>query len=765
MTSGANKQPLNRPQILFSFALGLAFVQQLPALPDPLISIFLLLSALIGCVYWPRAALLCALIAGAAYAMLAGSVALSKRLELAHSGQTYDVVVEITGLPVYEHEQWQFQGEVMQASGFESLQGERIKLAWYRSKARLQPGDVWRFTVLLRAPNGVQNPGGFDAERRALEQAVAAQGYVKRDALFLFVKPSLDRWRDGLSKQIARALGVSQSRFIQALALGDTRGLSDADWERLRQTGITHLIAISGFHVGIVALFAAWLLHVLYYLWPTAGLYLPRPLAVALISIFAAVAYTAVAGFAIATVRTAWMIALFMLARLCYRSITVLHAVLLSMVLMLLWNPFCVLNAGFWLSFSGVLLLALGMPNDSKSGWFWPFIKAQWLVSIGLFPVTVVLFGQTTVIGPLVNLIAIPLISLIIVPLALLGVLFSVCHGLAVMFWRLAAWLMQQFWQALEYAAELPWASVYLPEPTGLALLFAAFGVVLLLLPKPIPGRGFALVLLLPLCLPKMPAIEQGQLRVAMLDVGQGLSVLVQTAEHRLLYDTGAGYKYGFNRGESTVVPALRALGIGRLDMLVLSHADNDHSGGFEAVRKAISISQVREPVAGSFGATQACRAGQRWQWDGVDFEMLWPLMPLAEKDNDQSCVLLISTGRQRLLLTGDISAAVEAELLQHYPNLTGVNILLVPHHGSKTSSSTDFLHALRPQLGLVSSGFQNRFKHPNSAVVERYRAQGIALANTVDIGWAELLITPDSWRWWHRERLDDQRYWMRTAP
>jgi competence protein ComEC len=764
MTSGANKQPLNRPQILFSFALGLAFVQQLPALPDPLISIFLLLSALIGCVRWSRAGPLCALIAGAAYAMLAGSVALSKQLQLAHSGQTYDVVVEISGLPVYEHEQWQFQGEVMQASGFESLQGERIKLAWYRSKARLQPGDVWRFKVLLRAPNGVQNPGGFDAERRALEQNIVAQGYVKRDARFLFARPGLDRWRDELSNQIGKALGAPQARFVQALALGDTRGLSDADWERLRQTGITHLIAISGFHVGIVALFAAWIMHALYGFWPNAGLHAPRPLAVALISILAAIAYTAIAGFAIATVRTAWMIALFMAARLCYRSIRILHAVALSMFLMLVWDPFCIFNAGFWLSFAGVLLLAIGMPGDTKPGWFWPFIKAQYLVSIGLFPITVMLFGQTTVIGPLVNLIAIPLISLIIVPLALLGVLFSACHGVANVFWALSAWLMQQFWIALEFVAALPWASVYLPEPTGWVLLLAAFGVVLLLLPRPIPGRALGLVLLLPLWLPKMPPIEQGQMRVAMLDVGQGLSVLVQTAGHRLLYDTGAGNQYGFSRGESTVVPALRALGIGHLDMLVLSHADNDHSGGFEAVQKAISSTQVREPVAGSFGATQACRAGQRWQWDAVDFKILWPDADLAEKDNDRSCVLLISTGRQRLLLTGDITAAVENELLARYPDLAGVDILLVPHHGSKTSSSTEFLQVLRPQLGLVSSGFQNRFRHPNPDVAARYREHGIEMANSVDTGWAELLITPDSWRWWHRERLDNRRYWMRSA-
>lgn len=764
MTPGANKQTLNRPQILFSFALGLAFVQQWPALPDPLISIFLLLFALIGCVRWPRVALPCALIAGVAYAMLSGSVALSKRLDVAHSGQTIEVVVEVAGLPVYEHDQWQFQGEVIHASGFESLQGERIKLAWYKTSARLQPGDVWRFTALLRVPNGVQNPGGFDAERRALEQSIVAQGYVKRDAQFLFAKPGLDRWRNGLSMQIGKALGLPQARFVQALALGDTRGLSDADWERLRQTGITHLIAISGFHVGIVALFAAWVMHAFYCLWPRVGLVLPRPLGIALISIIAAVGYTAIAGFAIATVRTAWMIALFMAARLCYRSLTVLHAVALSMVLMLLWDPFCVLNAGFWLSFSGVLLLATGMPSDSKKGWFWPFIKAQYVVSIGLFPITVLFFGQTTVIGPLVNLIAIPLISLMIVPLALFGILFSAIDFVAQLFWSASAWLMQQFWQILELVSEQQWTSMYVPEPTFWALALAAFGVALLILPKPVPGRALGLVLLLPVCLAKMPEIEHGQLRIAMLDVGQGLSVLVQTAEHRLLYDTGAGHKYGFNRGESTVVPALRAHGIDRLDLVVVSHADNDHSGGFEALHKAIRVPHVREPIAGTVGLSQDCRAGQRWRWDGIDFEMLWPILPLAEKKNDQSCVLLISTGRQRVLLTGDISARVEAELIERYPHLAGITILLVPHHGSKTSSSAEFLNQLKPELGLVSAGFQNRFKHPNAAVAERYQAQGIALTNTVDTGWAELLITPDFWRWWHRERIDDQRYWMRPS-
>jgi competence protein ComEC len=741
----------------------MAIVQRLPALPEQLISFFLLAAAFTVFRLRPAAAVPCALLIGIAYAMLAGHTALDSRLAPEKSGHAGELRLEIVGLPQFDRDQWQFQAKVQWAEGLPELQGERVKLTWYRTRVRLFPGDVWRLDAKLRVPNGVQNPGGFDAEQRALEQGIVAQGYVQGNARLLHVNPGMDRWRDRLSRHMAERLGQDKARFVQALALGDTRKLSDADWALLRQTGITHLIAISGFHVGIVALFAAWLVTALYFIRPTLGLVLARPLAIAWVSIAAAIAYTAMAGFAIATVRTAWMIGLLMAARLCHRKADVLQVVALSMVFMLAWDPFCLLSPGFWLSFAGVLLLALLMPNGVRAGMLSEFFRAQWLVSLGLLPLTVAFFGETTVIGPAVNLIAIPLISLVIVPLALLGCLLAAVPGVGIGLWQASAWLMELFWQGLQWFSQTPWSSLYLPEPSLGLVLMALGGAVLTVLPKPFPGRAMGFVLIIPLFMPKQPELDNGQVRVAMMDVGQGLSVLLQTAGHRMLYDTGAGIAGGFSRGQSTVVPALRARAIQALDKVVISHEDNDHAGGFDAVRKALTIRRTESPEPMTLPNAGTCRAGQAWKWDGVDFEYIWPFEPLPASDNDRSCVLLVKTRTQRLLLTGDISQAVEHELVVRYPDLR-VDILLAPHHGSKTSSSTEFLQALHPDVMLISSGFQNRFRHPHPSVVERYRRLGIGYAGTVEFGWTELLLTADAWHWRRRERLNDRRYWMRSA-
>ncbi|MFZ9364198.1 MAG: ComEC/Rec2 family competence protein, partial [Arenimonas sp.] len=352
-------------------------------------------------------------------------MALAQRLPVAESGGRGQIIAEIRDLPQQDRDQWQFEAEVRQSEEFPSLVGRRIKLAWYRTQTQLKPGDVRHLDVTLRTPNGVYNPGGFDAEQRALQKRWAAQGYVREEIGHLGHRITIDRFRDSLSGQIRRQLGDPRARFVTALALGDTRLLQDEDWELLRITGITHLIAISGFHVGMVALAAGWLVFGLYRLWPAFALRLPQPLATAWAAMLAAGLYTAIAGFALPTVRTALMIAAFMACRLLGRHCSVIQAVALSMAVMLLWDPISILTPGFWLSFGGVLLLIAFMPRQDGQGILRPFLRAQWVASFGLLPLTVGFFGQSTLIGPAVNLLAIPWISLVVVPLALLGCVFS----------------------------------------------------------------------------------------------------------------------------------------------------------------------------------------------------------------------------------------------------------------------------------------------------------------------------------------------------
>jgi competence protein ComEC len=271
---------------------------------------------------------------------------------------------------------------------------------------------------------------------------------------------------------------------------------------------------------------------------------------------------------------------------------------------------------------------------------------------------------------------------------------------------------------------------------------------------------------MLPMLFPKMDVLPEGQLQVAMMDVGQGTAVLVRTKRHALLYDTGAGVPGGFSRGQSTVLPALHALGIERLHTVVVSHGDNDHAGGLAAVREGIAVDRIQAPQ----GALPAqvphaeCIAGRHWQWDGVHFVYVWPMDRHSGDDNDRSCVLLVHGGGRSLLLTGDISAAAETQLLTHYGELLRSEVVLVPHHGSAGSSSEAFIAAVKPQVALISSEFQNRFRHPRPVVLERYRNAGAQTVNTVDSGWAELTGTPDGWVWSRQARHDDRRYWLRNA-
>jgi len=765
VTPGASHAVFGRPLPLFLFAFGVAVVQRFPILPPSIIGIFFL--PLAGLLAWRFRQLAYPLMvaAGMLFAIVSGKAEMAGRLPMDLSGNTGDAVIRVEGLPEYTDATWQFEAHVLTSNDFPKLEGSRIKLAWYRTQQHLRPGDVWRMQLKLRAPNGVINPGGFDAEQRALQKHWSAQGYVRHAAQYLGCRLSVDGIRDSLSRRIVLSLSSEDARFIQALALGDTRNLSDDDWELLRKTGITHLIAISGFHVGIVALFAVYAVHAVYFLLPGIGLQLPRFHAAAWASVFAAAAYTALAGFAVPTVRTALMIAVFMGCRLLYRQSGIWHAVAMSMAVIVLFDPFAVLGAGFWLSFAGVMGLVFFMPEAESGFRLSGFIKAQCIVTLLLLPLTVVFFGQSTLIGPLVNLIAIPLISLLVVPLALLGCLFIPVPVCATSIWRLAAWLMQEFWHGLQFLQQQSITSIYLPEPAFWTVLLALLGAGLCALPRHFPGKWFGIVFFLPMCQPLQTQIPHGAMRVAMIDVGQGLSLLIRTRKHALLYDTGAGNSHGFSRGLSTIVPALRAESVDVLDKIIISHGDDDHAGGLAGVLANIPVRSVESSPGALEHSDALCRAGQHWQWDGVRFDVLWPRQPLAERSNDRSCVVQVRAHSGTLLLTGDIGHLTEMQLIEMYGKRLQSDILQVPHHGSKTSSSSEFIAAVNPAMAWVSSGFQSRFRHPNHQVIDRYSAQGARIYNSVDTGWLEFESSARGWILRREMREHDRRYWRYVTP
>lgn len=640
------------------------------------------------------------------------------------------------------------------------LRGKKLRLAWYDAygraevpgtllpRHRISAGSRWRLSVRLRAPRGLRNPGGFDSEKNALAQRIAATGYLRgADPVRLAPPRGLDAWRERMAARIAQSVTRPSSRFVRALALGDTRALDDRDWETLRATGLTHLVAISGFHVGLVAGFFALFAGGMWRLWPGLGRRVPRPQAAASAALLGALLYAGVAGFALPTVRTALMIAVVVAARLLRRSQRASDALALAAIAVLLVDPLAVLTAGFWLSFVGVAWLLWCLPRatvePARTAVIGTFLSAQGVATIGLLPLTVVLFGQASLAGPLANLLAIPWWSLVVVPLALLGTgLEALSAGSGAWLWQLAAVAFDPSWSLFERLAQSPMALWWLPEPSWYALPLALVGAFWLLLPCGVPGKPLALLLWLPLLWPQRDLPRQGEAELVVLDVGQGLSVLVRTARHSLLYDMGPATPEGFDSGERVVVPALRALGVGRLDAAVVSHGDTDHAGGLVSVARGVPIGRVLAPVTASLPDASACEAGRSWLWDGVRFRFLHPPPDFPDLKNESSCVLRIETAYGAALLAGDIGEVIERDLVRRAPADVRAKIVLVGHHGSGGSSDPDFVKATGASYALVSAGYGNRFRHPKPDVVARWQQAGATVLTTLDTGALQARLT-----------------------
>lgn len=665
-----------------------------------------------------------------------------------------DVVVagRIVELPLHETRRTRFLFRVDgTAAQPPVLRGRLLRLAWYdddpRPRARLRAGSRWQFTVRLRAPRGLRNPGAADGEKHAFAQRLAASGYVRRpqDARLLAPPAGVDAWRERTSARIAAAVPLPAARFVRALALGDTRGLDDTDWERLRATGLTHLIAISGFHVGLVAGFAALLAGALWWLWPRLGYRLPRQQGAAVAGLLGAAGYAAVAGFALPTVRTVLMIAVVVAARLARRSLSTSQALALAAIAVLAADPLATLGAGFWLSFVGVAWLLWCLPPEAERRPLRDLVSAQAVASLGLLPLTAALFGQASLAGPLVNLLAVPWWSLVVVPLALLGTLLeTLWSGAGEWAWRWAAQAFEPSWRLFVWLAEGPLALWWLPEAGWFALPLALLGAFWLLLPHGVPGKPLALLLWLPLLWPDRALPARGEVELVVVDVGQGLAVLVRTARHALLYDMGPAVRDGFDAGERAVAPALRGLGVAQLDMAVVSHDDSDHAGGWPAVRRQFPVATVLAPPDSTTPATRRCVAGQRWTWDGVEFRVLHPTPHFPYLENESSCVLRVQGAHGSALLTGDIGEVIERTLVRRDAAALRTDVVLVPHHGSRGSSDPAFIAAADARVAVFSTGADNRFRHPRLEVVARWCASGAAAYDTARSGALRIRLGAD---------------------
>lgn len=749
---------------------------------------------------------------------------LEQRLLPAEEGESLVMVAMIDELPVSFDHGTRFAARVEACvSGFARCPvGALYRLSVYqprpRSSARrtdtpasigpvLIPGQRWRMTVRLKQVHATANPGLFDAELRALEDGISARGYVRSGEPLespsfwglAWQSPMTAvhalRWRLREAMVLLMAAADAGSRaVVVALVVGDQSAISPLSWDTFNRTGIGHLISISGLHITMLAGIAH---AAVARLWRSAWLYrvcrlplaawVPAPIAARLAAVLTAIAYSALAGWGIPAQRTCWMLTAALVASLSNRGAQPLNVVSVALIVVLVLDPWAVLAAGFWLSFAAVAAIvwfAAGSQSKSPARGVRATVteagRAQLAVSLALVPLGAVFFSSVSLISPLANTLAIPLVSFVVTPLALLGGAFAlVFPKLAGLMLYIACWTFEQLMVVVNLLDRFEHAVWIVPLPGPMRLALATVGVTVFL-SQLLPGRWLALVTLLPILTarPAAPRLPD-EFWLTAIDVGQGMSVLIETREGRLLFDAGPQYGQDSDAGQRILAPYFRARGIDRLERLVLSHRDADHAGGAPGLWRSVHINRLDTSIQGPESLLEAarqrgieshaCLRGDSWQWAGVSFEWLHPgsTRSLSKRSptNANSCVLRVSSAAGSVLLTGDIEVAQERELLDQLPaERLRAATLIAPHHGSRSSSSAAFIEAVSPQHVIFQLGYRNRYRHPHPAVWQRYLESGAQLLRSDWHGAVQLRYRPDQPVWMSRYRLDAPRYWRVCA-
>ncbi|MEQ1582005.1 MAG: DNA internalization-related competence protein ComEC/Rec2 [Steroidobacteraceae bacterium] len=764
-----------------AFLAGDCLIQGLPVLPAPGWSAVLLVALAVAVAR--RSSLVICAVAGIGWAWGSATYALAHDLPAALEGEDVEVVGDIASLPEITSSGPRFQFEIVDWPWREATSlPRRIELTWYDTAVGLKPGERWQLTVRLRRRHGYANPGGYDYEAQLFREGIGATGYVRdgdnrRLAESSWRYPIL-QLRGLIATRLATALPDSPMLgVIQGLAVGARQQLPAEQWRVFAATGTSHLMAISGLHIAMVAALTAALGAAMVRLPGMQRLRFSASDGRAIGCIVGALAYAGLAGFGVPAQRTLLMIVIYCGARLLRRELRATQGFALSLIGVLLIDPLAPLSVGAWLSFGAVGAILCLLTGRVKAavlpGWsqgLSEFLKVQWAVTIGLLPLAILVFGNVSLVSPVVNLLAIPFFTWLVVPLVLLGsaalflpvplaaALLAGANGLLVLAWPVLAWF-----------ASLDVAVWHSPDPPLWAKGLLCLGAALVLAPGFLPTRLVGILCFVPALLWRPEPPESGGFRLTVLDAGQGLAVVVETRTHRLLYDAGPAFQGGSDTGERVVLPYLYGRAVRRLDVVVASHGDLDHVGGLKSVLPAMPVTAILAgPSVRLPGAIlRQCQRGQHWRWDGVDFDVLHPAAgPGLRGDNNTSCVLKVSSAGGTALLLGDIERDAERSLVD--AGLLGpTSVVVAAHHGSRTSSTTALVEVVHAQYVVFAVGYRNRWGFPRPDVVTRWRDSGATTLDTAASGAVEVVVGPggiarpvvwrrQSVRYWHHNGNGD---------
>tara|TARA_R110002072_G_scaffold3830_6_gene27376 strand:+ start:52382 stop:54631 length:2250 start_codon:yes stop_codon:yes gene_type:complete len=739
---------------LVLFSLGVILTCQLPALPTGSAPLLLLVGVFVAA-FRRITRPLAGLCLGLLYSMQLAGVWLEQRIPPALEGMPLIIVGQVSNLPIESARGWKFQFIISEGQ----LKGRKVALVWYEDFPP-QAGDNWRLSVRLSRPRGSVNFGLFDYEGWLLSQGIHGSGYVleKQRNQKLSSSGVLDRYqqiRQSLGSLVRDHIvrgGTAESPaqgMLLALLLGESSQLTPEVWNTLSATGTNHLMIISGLHVSFVMGLLFWL----------SRRISSRRVAV-IVTILGTTGYSLLAGFGLPAQRALVMSSIGLLVITGQREPSVWRALVLALTGVLLMNPFAPLSAGFWLSFTAVAGLLGGFAgiNWHMQSWLVALLRTQWIALTATFPFLLCWVFKVSLLSVLANLVAVPVVTLLVVPMMLVETILLLLSDIAaiellsVTLIRLITLSLEWLLWFLEVLADLNWV-LYEPASTSWPLFLAVLAAIVLLSPKRSMPRWMGLILCLPLfTLPEVSRREEA-FRVDVLDVGQGLSVIISNETTTILYDAGPAVGR-FDAGARIVLPALRRLGVSEVDLMVISHGDNDHAGGSLSVRAGLP---VLETVSQDLGL--GCHFPRQWQFQDLKVSLLTPgASDHLKNRNDLSCVLLIEDPTTRVLLPGDIEADGEQSLI--HSGLGAVDFLISPHHGSASSSTPMFINRLAPKWTVHSAGYQNRFQHPDEVIVRRYRNRGIRQFNVADTGALTFRFLKSGVVDIREARRDEHRFW-----